>query len=614
MPLLEILLLLIIVAVAALRPRWAVIGARGWERMLREAARWPGAVAVGVGVSVFVFECLIGCCVHWPVPALHDEFSYLLAADTFTEGRLTNPMHACWEHFETYHVIQQPTYQSKYPPAQGLSLAIGQWLSGRPIVGVWLTLALACSATVWMAQAWLPRRWAVVAGFLVAVNFKLLRFWGQTYMGGGVALLGGALVFGALPRLQRTWRSSDAVLLVCGLIILANSRPYEGLLASFPVLVVVLLTIWQQRELLIANPPRWLAPAAVLLLGTVSSLTYNQQVTGSPWRMPYYVWFETYHTGDFWKVMLLTNSQTTIPTERPRRVIGSGPNVEDWQRWFERKGSVVGKLIQQGSFYAGLLLAGPLLLAMVWPGGRLLRRRPMPTSVANRSQRTSFSGRLTRPLGSAASRFVLAWGTCILVCGAISLQGTNGHPHYAAPIAGLMMVLTVHGLRHLAAWSGKGLLHGRILANGITLGSALLTVMYVVTVWIPYPVPKEMAWSLRRDELEQRLASSSPRDLVIVRHASFAETGLQWEQWVYNRAELDQAPVVWAHDLGKEKNRELLRYFQGSRFWYLDLAKGQFSALPDNAEQAVNRLASLSRSHVSSLPNPAKSDKTRQNR
>src|SRR4051794_27813345 len=95
----------------------------GIEGLFKPLARRRALSVLVIGGLAAGVRLLFLPLIPIPQPFITSDFSFLLAADTFAAGRLTNATHPMWVHLETLHVSHQPTYMSMYFPAQGLVLA-----------------------------------------------------------------------------------------------------------------------------------------------------------------------------------------------------------------------------------------------------------------------------------------------------------------------------------------------------------------------------------------------------------------------------------------------------------------------------------------------------------
>ena len=265
------------------------------ERLGARFAVRKRAVLVAAPLAVIALRLALFPVLPLPTPTCHDEFSYLLAGDTFAHGRLANPPHPMWLFLDTFHVLQHPTYASIFPPGQGAALALGEIL-GHPWIGVLLSMALMTAALSWMLQGWLPAKWALLGVVLIMFRIVIFSYWMESYWGGAVAATGGALVLGALPRIFKYYCSRDALIMGAGALLLANSRPYEGFLFCVPVGIAMIARLCSSRSPAVkVTGERVLLPlVCVLALTAVSLAYYDWRVTGNPLLLPHVLYDTQY--------------------------------------------------------------------------------------------------------------------------------------------------------------------------------------------------------------------------------------------------------------------------------------------------------------------------------
>jgi hypothetical protein len=502
------------------------------ERVFEKLSRRTVFAAAALFFGVIAVRVALLPLLPVPLPGIHDEFSYLLMADTFAHGRLANPPHPMWMSFETFHVNWFPTYSSMYPPAQGAVLALGRLL-GSPWLGVLLSAAAMCAATVWMIGVWMPSRWAFLAGALVALKLGLTSYWVNSYWGGAVAAIGGALVLGALPRLFRHERLRDALILGVGVAVLANSRPYEGFVFCLPAafLFVRWLRLKARNKADRGIPwTRVIAPLCTVLLLAVAFMGYyNWRLTGNALLFPHTLNERAYESVPpfFWQAPLPEKHYNNDRFEEFFNVWEREEYTRSWKGFLDVS---VTKTIRFGSAFCwlGMVLALPGL-----------------------------------PLALSDGKLRVLWVTlgCVLV--AVYLVVWS-NAHYAAPATCLFFALVVQSLRHVRT------IRSARFAWGKALSRAAVTLLVVNTaVAAARRECDPIYWTCKSDESRalvlQRLQAEPGKHLVMVR---YNEDDLSvHDEWVFNGADIDGSKVIWARELDRAQNKKLFEYFKDRKVW-----------------------------------------------
>ncbi len=535
---------------------WPRVGAGFFSRVERSFARLAeskGWAVAGTGLAVILLRAALLPLFPIPLPFVPDDFSFLLASDTFVHGRLTNPTPVMWTHFESIHIAMQPTYQSMYFPGQGLLFAAGQMLFHQPWLAVLAMDGLMCAALVWMLQGWLPRRWALLGGVIAVLRLGLFSFWINTYH--GAALLsgfGGALVLGSLPRLMKTGRFRYGLVMSVGIAILALTRPYEGVLMCLPVGVALGYWAMKKGRQGKNRPPlgilarRAVFPMLVICAAVSWLGYYDYRAFGNPLTLPYTIDRQTYAIAPYY----------IWQQPRPEPVYRH-PVMHDFYKitefpMYPRVHSLTGYLpwtivkgIFEVLFFAGLSLLPPLFMA----------------------RRVFLDRRI---------RFIVV---CLLVvAGGMAIE-IYLIPYYVAPFTAAIYAVGLQMMRHLRVWKMGRSLVGLAIVRLTIAACVVMAGVRVIAEPLHLEPPEwdpgnwNLVWfgpqhfGMERAQIEAQLEKLPGGQLAIVRYGTDHNP---LDEWVYNGADIDGSKVVWAREMDAADNLELTQYYRGRRVWLVE--------------------------------------------
>jgi hypothetical protein len=394
-----------------------------------------------------------------------------------------------------------------------------------------------------MLQGWLPPQWALLGGLYCVLRFSVTSYWMESYFGGAVAAIGGALVMGALPRLRRSWSPWLGVVFAVGLGLIANTRAYEGFVFSVPIVIALLWwfgVAWKEGKVRVSV----LVPGLLLFgLIAVGMAYYNWRSTGSPTLPPYMVSQRDYHmTKPFiW--------QSAYPTRQYRhnimRVFFAYHEMPDY---YSRLGQGwLWKMFKERFEAYYNFFVWPMFVPALFATWFMLKQRKL--------------------------RIVSI--TILLLLAGLLIEQWPPEAHYAAPALGVALLVVIYGLRLLRTYHLKGRPFGSVMVRAavacvlawafVPWSNALIDPFRILDQahWQAYWMPSQ----LERARMQNQLLQTPGQHIIFVRFRSRDLGGIFW---IYNDPDIANSKVIWAYDMGDAANQQLMQLYPNRTAWIVD--------------------------------------------
>ncbi|MGA8041396.1 MAG: hypothetical protein WCA37_01205, partial [Terracidiphilus sp.] len=340
-------------------------------------------------------------------------------------------------------------------------------------------------------------------------------------------------------------------------VLVAFTRPYEGMLLCLPVLAVlgrwVFLTGRQGSN---AGLVKLAAGPLALLIAAGAWLSYyDYRAFGSPTTLPYTIDRATYAIAPYF---VWQGARPEPDYRHPHIKAFYESELEDYRETRTLQGEVV-EHVKLGAilvhFYGGFALLP--LLVLVPRAARDRRIRYLSISL-----------------------LVLFFGMSIQIFAI---------PHYVAPFTAAMYALGLQSARHLNQWRlgdqsiGQAIVRMCILVCLIMAGIRPFDrILHIPAIRWP-SVETLTEWygpdhfGTAREAIERRLEQVPGRQLALV---CYPPDWPELIEWVYNSADINSQQVIWARDMGPRQNRELIDYYKDRKVWLVRADDPKPSLMP----------------------------------